>query len=148
MQDGWSTFLLFFASSETVGDDGYLKDKGVAVVECISCLMTKFGYPNDEGLPEHPLYGLGLGTGHPILEVRDSPWVAELDAQTHQSMQRIWGSRGVRVPDLPARQTKKHFVVLLKALTFECIATALSVRLYAKTFTEAYTYVQAEFAKH
>ena len=47
LADGWKTYLLFFAVSKG-------KDLGVAVLDCDHCVMSKFGYPNDEGLEEHP----------------------------------------------------------------------------------------------
>jgi hypothetical protein len=75
IQDGWSTYVLFFAVSKSVDETGYLRDLGVAVVECQGCSMAKFGYPNDEGRPEHPLYKLGMhDAGSDILEVIASPW--------------------------------------------------------------------------
>jgi hypothetical protein len=148
MQDGWSTFLLFFARSETVGSSGFLEDKGVAILECESCAVTKFGYPNDEGLPEHPLYALGLAeASSPILEVEGSAWASEVAMQVRTSSDRIWGGRGVKVPDSQGAPDR-HFIVLLKEQTFECIATKLTVRLFAKNFAEAYSYVQQRFAEH
>src|SRR3982751_1853612 len=100
MQDGWSTFLLFFACSETVGNSGFLEDKGVAVLECESCAVTKFGYPNDEGLPEHPLYSLGMAVASsPILEVVGSVWASEVAAQARASSDRIWGGRAMKLPE-------------------------------------------------
>jgi hypothetical protein len=148
MQDGWSTFLLFWACSESVGSSGYLDDKGVAVLECESCTVTRFGYPNDEGLPEHPLFALGLGNASsPILSVNGSAWASEVAAQRRASSDRIWGGRGMRIPAKQGADSK-HFIVLLKERTFECIAMALTVRLYAKDFAEAYTYVQQRFAEH
>jgi hypothetical protein len=148
LQDGWCTYLLFFACSESVGSSGYLEDKGVAVLECESCAITKFGYPNDEGLPEHPLYAVGLAdASSPILEVVGSIWASEVSAQVRASSNRIWGGRGMKVPD-SHRAPGRHFIVLLKEQTFECIATALTVRLYAKDFAEAYSYVQQRLAEH
>jgi len=39
-------------------------------------------------------------------------------------------------------------MVPLKERTFECIAAALEVRLYAKTFDEAHGYVLKRFGEH
>jgi hypothetical protein len=55
LQDGRKTYLLFFAVSKVVEESGYFEDLGVAVLDCKRCATAKFGYPNDEGLPEHPL---------------------------------------------------------------------------------------------
>jgi hypothetical protein len=148
MQDGWSTFLLFLACSEVVGRSGYFDDKGVAVLECESCSITRFGYPNDEGLPEHPLYSLGLANASSaFLEVVGSPWASEVAEQQRASTERIWGGRGMSLPG-PSRKSGRHFVVLLKEQTFECIATELTVRLFAKDFAEAHSYVQQRFEAH
>ncbi|MFM7204753.1 MAG: hypothetical protein ACKO6N_28610, partial [Myxococcota bacterium] len=78
LQDCCSTFLLFFAVAENVGSSGHLEDLGVVVLEAVGCVMTNFGYPNDEGLPEHPLYHLGLANGSPVKEVADSTWAKEV----------------------------------------------------------------------
>src|SRR5262245_49024078 len=59
IQDGWSTFVLFYAVSKAVDETGYLKDLRVAVVECQSCSMAKFGYPNDEGCRPRLRHGSG-----------------------------------------------------------------------------------------
>jgi hypothetical protein len=148
MADAVSTFLLFFAVSENVGPSGYLDDKGVAVLECEDCLATKFGYPNDEGRPEHPLFGLGLADPNSsILEVKDSAWANEVSTQVRLSSQRIWGHR-VQTVDEKDDNGCRHFILLLKEKTFECIAGRLTVRHYARDFPEAYTYVQNIFAGH
>jgi len=46
--------------SKDVGESGRLDDRGVAVLDCQGCVACKFGYPNDEGLAEHPLGNLEL----------------------------------------------------------------------------------------
>lgn len=140
LQDSASTFLLFFACSRMVGTHGYFTDLGVAVVECVDCCATRFGYPNDEGLPEHPLYDLGLDRlGSNVLEVEGSAWAGEVSAQRRLSAKRIWGREPERA-NLP-----RHFVVCLKERTFECLAADLSVRIFAKDFGEAFAYVQERF---
>jgi hypothetical protein len=94
IQDGWATYLLFFAVSKSVDETGYLKDLGVAVVECKYCSASTFGYPNDEGRPEHPLYDLGVGAGESsILEVVGSTWAQEVHQQRIASSKRLWGGR-------------------------------------------------------
>ena len=74
IQDGWKTYLLFFAVSQNVQEDGHLKDLGVAILECIDSSSAKMGYPNDEGLPEHSLWNHGLSsTSTSVVEVVGSP---------------------------------------------------------------------------
>lgn len=149
VQDGWATFLLFFAVSKSVDETGYLKDLGVAVVECTRCSASRFGYPNDEGLPEHPLYTLGLGTaGSSILEVVNSTWAQEVHQQKIASSQRIWRgrnlTRGVAGPSEPPH----HFIIPLKEKTFECLASGLSVVFFAKDFPEALEHVRGKLSEH
>ena len=149
LQDGWATYLLFFAVSKTIDEStGYLKDLGVAVVECEGCSSTKFGYPNDEGLPEHPLYSFGMAdTSSTVLVAEGTPWLKEVLGQQRASTERIWGSRGIARKET-TESPQRHFIVPLKEATFECIATSLKVVLYAKNFNEAHAYVWQRFSEH
>lgn len=88
VQDGWATFLLFFAVSEEVGSRGFYDDLGYAVLECVYCVSAKMGYPNDEGLPEHPHYSAGINEGMGVYRLGSSPWLTEVESQ----MQRSGGS--------------------------------------------------------
>ncbi|MHC4426147.1 MAG: hypothetical protein ACYSYV_08630 [Planctomycetota bacterium] len=142
--DGWQTFLLFFAVSKEVDESGHLKDLRVAVLECVDCVSSKFGYPNDEGLPEHPLFSLGLvNAGTSIVEVAGSKWVKEVSDQTSKSAKRIWGKSQIADGDQP-----RHFVIILKEATFECVAKELIVRQFFNTFEEAATYVHSRLKEH
>jgi hypothetical protein len=148
LQDGWKTYLLFFAVSKSVGESGSLQDLGVAVLDCRECVISKFGYPNDEALPEHPVYDRGMaGLGTAVLEVIDSPWASEVSGQMVASARRIWGGRGMS-SDWATGRTSRHFVVTLKEATFECIASSLAVERFFKTFDEAYAYVIGRFKEH
>lgn len=42
----------------------------------------------------------------------------------------------------------RHFIVLLKENTFECLARELSVQLFAKDFSEALEYVHRKLSEH
>ena len=137
MQDGWTAFLLFepFASN------------GVVVVECERCSSTRFGYPNDEGLEEHPYYHDGISEAESsVLVSSDTPWLSDVVSQQHASSHRIWGKRGMAVPE--KRVESFHFIILLKEATFECIAKTLRVAFTAKSMDEAFTYVRQRFAEH
>jgi hypothetical protein len=148
VQDGWKTDLLFFAVSKAVGQSGYLDDLGVAVLDCHQCVMAKFGYPNDEGLPEHPLYLSGMGeTASSVMEVADSAWAAEVDGQRTASARRIWGGRGIE-PGWVKDCKSRHFIVTLKEKTFECLASSLTVEQFCPTFAEATAFVMAKLAEH
>jgi hypothetical protein len=147
LQDGWCTYLLFAAVSKEIGEDGYPKDLGVAVLRCRGCQFSKFGYPNDEGLPEHPLYAIGMsGARTSIFEVIDSAWGREVSEQMAVSARRIWGQREIECGRTST--VTKHFIVTLKELTFECIALSLAVERFCNTFEEAFAYVIEKFKDH
>jgi hypothetical protein len=146
VQDGWSTYLIFWAVSKSC-EGKYLRDLGVAVVECERCAVSKFGYPNDEGLPEHVLYAVGLREAtSAVLEVEGSSWVEQVVAQQRASSQRIWGGRGMGVAS--STSMLRHFIMPLKESTFECLADALSLRHVAKDFEGALAYVSSQLAQH
>jgi hypothetical protein len=145
LQDGWKTYLLFFAVSKSIDASGFLKDLGVAVLECQECVMSKFGYPNDEGLPERPLYGCGMADAPPaVLEVVDSQWAKEVVGLMAASARRIWDWRGVN-SGLAAERAPRHFIIKLKEATFECLASSLSVVRYCKTSDETFAHVIERF---
>jgi len=147
LQDGWKTYLLFWAVGKAARGSGGLDDLGVAVMDCRDCAMSRFGYPNDEGLPEHPLYAAGLGSaGTAVVEVLDSAWAAEVAEQRLASARRIWGGRGMDW-GWARNRTHRHFVVTFKEATFECIASELVVERFCATFDAAYAQVLAEFRK-
>jgi hypothetical protein len=132
VQDGWKTYLLFFAVSKTADESGHLKDLGVAVLDCKDCRLSKFGYPNDEGVSEHPLYAYGMADAQSsVLEVIESPWKNEIMKWYH-----------------PTGGSLRHFVITLMEATFECIASALEVERFCKTFDEAFAHVIQEFDKN
>jgi hypothetical protein len=142
IQDGWETYLLFFAIGKSA------EDLGIAVLKCEGCAMSKFGYPNDEGLPEHPLYNHGIANcSSPVMEVLNSAWARELSSIREASRDRIWGSRRIAVA-LPTRKELRHFVIALKEATFECLAENLRVLCFYPTFQEAYAHVKRALASH
>jgi hypothetical protein len=147
LQDGWKTYLLFYAVSRNVQERGRLKDLDVAIVECVNASAAKMGYPNDEGLPEHPLWNHGLSeTKTSVVEVLGSPWLADVCDQMARSAKRIWGGRGMDWR--PSTESFRHFVIALKEATFECIAEELTVVEYAPDYDAAFAHVISEFKKH
>lgn len=125
------TFLVFFAVSP-IG-----VDLGVAVLECVDCSATRLGYPNDEGLPEHDRWNDGLGSlDYPIAEVSDSDWVLHLSKQVIVSRNRIWRDRSEVAFAKPSRPLR-HFIVLLKEQTFECVAREMKVLGFHSSFSSA-----------
>jgi hypothetical protein len=143
LQDGFVTYLLFGAVSTEPDQTGRLRDLGMAVLACEGCVVSKFGYPNDEGLPEHPLYRFGLqDVESSAFEVVDSEWVQEVAAQCQASRKRIWGEARAKAhaPGVALR----HFVMPLKEATFECIAERLSVSRFLPTSDKALAYVRTQ----
>lgn len=80
-------------------------------LEFSRCSISKFGYPNDEALGGHRLYGKGLGFNG-FFEVLDSEWIAELKR----------GNK-VQFPNFKAFADKRHFIITFQDSTFECIAS-------------------------
>lgn len=115
------TFLILFVVSPTGAD------LGVAVLECVGCSAPQFGFPNDEGRPEHDLWNGGLGAlDYPVAEVSDSNWALQLSKQALASRSRIWGDQSEKAFPKPP-QPRRHFIILLKEQTFECVARELKV---------------------
>jgi len=138
LQDGWDTFLLFYP---------FNSESEVVIVECEDCASTRFGYPNDEGLPEHPHYPDGISDGAASIFVsEDTPWLSDISGQMRRSSQRIWGGRVVDVPT--DRRRLYHFIAPMKEATFECIASGLKIAHRAKGFDDAFAYVRKRFSQH
>lgn len=134
IQDGMgNTFLIFIASAPQRDHDERKGEETVAVVECKGCVATKLGYPNDEGLPEHPLYPVFESIDASVIVVEGSPWLLEIQAQLERSARRIRQGEPLAPP--PAFGLR-HFIVLLKESAFECIAESLEVVHYANSIQE------------
>lgn len=147
MQDGYKTYLLFFAVTQAVQENGHLKDLGVAILECVNASSAKMGCPNDEGRPEHPFWMGGLADiESSVVEVTGSQWLAEIRDQRHRSAKRIWNGRGMNWET--SAESSKRFLITLKEATFECLAESLAVVEYAPNFGVAFKYVLSEFKRH
>lgn len=138
LQDSHKTYLLFFAVSNSVDETGFFKDLGVAILECKNCLISKLGYPNDEGLAEHLFFEYGLAK-YPISQVNNSPWVSEISEQIDISTHRIGRTHIDRI-NSRENDKIKHFIITLKETTFECIASSLIIERYCENFEDAFTY--------
>ena len=148
LQDGWETFLLFFAVRRVSTGSRRFEDLGVAVMRCDGCSMSRFGYPNDEGLPEHPLYNRGMADcSSSVMEVLYSSWAQEMSLQQRASAGRIWGARQMPIPTT-SPQILRHFIVALKEATFECLAESIRVERFCSTFDEAFAHVCGIMAAH
>ncbi len=123
LQTEWATFLTFNAMRKL--PDGIYHDAGHAIVEFEMCDQTRFGYPNDEALPGHPLYSRGLG-GYGIYEVMNSRWVRQIVEQNRVSF-----------PETPD-STQRHFIFTFHDSTFECVAQSLRADLSDKPYAEVF----------
>ena len=108
VHDGGRAFLYFTGRRER----GAKEERAVAVFE--GCLVSRFGYPNDEALAGHPLYKHGLHD-YDFFEVLPSAWMEEIKTQNRVSFPKY---------DMPSR---KHFVVTAHDESFECLANSFSV---------------------
>ena len=108
-------------------------DTGTGVVEILGCLISKFGYPNDEALGGHPLYSRGLSC-YGIFEVLDSPWIHQLHEQNRTTFPN--SSSGGR-----------HYVFTFHDSTFECIADGLSTSVTREPYAQVLASLSQRFSK-
>jgi hypothetical protein len=111
VQTECSTVLTFNANYSQLAEDGFYHSAGTALLEFHNCIVTKFGLPNDEALPGHPLYSkMGeVQAAYDFLEVHNSSWKAELEQQNQ-----------VRFPN--SKFVCRHFIITFHDSTFECLA--------------------------
>jgi hypothetical protein len=114
LQSERSTILTLNAMKLTT--TGRYEDAGTAVVKFRRCVATKFGLPNDEALPGHPLAGHGL-RAYGCYEVLESPWLAEAEAQNRVSF-----------PSSDWLRDMRHFILTFHDTSFECLARDFDVR--------------------
>jgi hypothetical protein len=108
-------FLTFFAMSTVLNAHGKYDDLGRAVVHIKGLIQSKFGYPNDEAFPGHPLSGRGFD-GCGIFEVVGGSWMRELVAQNK-----------VAFPNTGDSWECRHFIFPFKEHVFECLARDIEV---------------------
>jgi hypothetical protein len=105
------TTVVYSASELAPTDDEFV------VLRFPRCSIAKFGYPNDEALPGHPLYPKGLSYCG-LFEVLDSSWTVALAEQNLVSF-----------PDSgPSWIGGRHFIVTFHDSTLECIAERMEGR--------------------
>lgn len=126
--------LLFNAMSIAKNAAGRVEPLGTAVVEFTRLRLTRFGGPNDEALPEHPLYRHGLSAlGYCVCEVEHSAWAKEVGARDEASARRIAGAHFER-SCANVRFVPRHFLFSFHDSTFECLADELRVRISKAPF--------------
>jgi len=110
IQSEHSAWFLFNAMR--VQPNGRRVEAGIAVVELQHHLQTRFGHPNVDALPGHPVLGQAH-EGDGVYEVLESSWLAEVQRQNRIVFPE-YSFTGVR-----------HFIVTLHDATLECLANNL-----------------------
>ena len=115
--------------------DGRREDAGTGIVELDLCSLTKFGYPNDEALPGHPLHDRGLDA-YGVFEVCNSSWIKLMTEPN-------------RVAFANSRDSTRRvvFFTFLDS-TFECIARGLRASLSGKPYAEIFEEVKHRVFRH
>ena len=109
------TFLTFNAvrlTGRTSPYAEYMDDARTAVVAFTRCLVSRFGYPNDEarwGIPRYKDVSYG------IYEVRNSTWIGEVVRLNRY-----------RFPETKDDDVRRHFLFAFHDDMFECLADDLS----------------------
>jgi hypothetical protein len=114
LESEFRTFLMFNAVKGDHGSDGAVD---TAIVTFEQCLLTRFGYPNDEALGGHPLYRRGLRF-YGVFEVLNSSWARQVTTQNR-----------VTFPNTTDDYAGRHFVFTFHDGTFECLARDLQVEV-------------------
>ena len=119
-----STFLTFNALK--LAEDGFhQEDAGTALIEFDRCLITKFGYPNDEAQGGHPLAAKMHGA-YDIYEVFNSSWATQLEQQN-----------GIPFLNLP-KWNIRHFIFIFHDSTFECLADDFKLEILNEPYQKVY----------
>lgn len=93
-------------------DPDVIEGKRVRTAELVRCISVQFGFPNDDTLQGHRLWGQGL-TFYALHEVQDSTWIELL-----RSIERVHpAAPAVPFPDA------KHFILAFHDSTLEAVAT-------------------------
>jgi hypothetical protein len=115
-QDERVSFLAFNAMGPVPGGLRH-EEAGLAIVELVGCLATRFGHPNDEALPGHPLYHRGLGA-YGIYEVHNSLWCDE-----------VVRINRVSFPKTDRSYCRRHFMFVFHDSSFECLAQSIELEI-------------------
>ena len=92
--------------------DGDAHEGAVRIAEFVGCMSVRFGFPNDEVLGGHPLYGRGLQF-YAAHEVVESSWLSELRRiEVHHHPQSL---------PTPFAESR-HFLLAFHDSTLEAIA--------------------------
>jgi hypothetical protein len=90
---------------------------GLIIFEWIHCVAAVLGGPNDEARNGHPLWNRGLSDCGRAAEVFGSEWIAQLEQRNRVHSQH----------DPALFAPLRHFILLTKEETFECLADGFDV---------------------
>jgi len=125
LQNDYVTFLTFNAIE--ISTDGSRGKHGTACIEFDLCYWTTFGYPNDEALSGHPLYGRGL-CAYRIFDVHNSHWGRRKTLQNRVAFP--------NTPDFNAR----HLIFTFHDSTFECLCRGIiSASFFLAPYDEVFS---------
>jgi hypothetical protein len=128
LQTETKTFLTFNAIRPTDRNDGsYMEPAGAAVVEFHRCLVSRFGYPNDEarwGIPQYKNVSYG------IYEVRNSTWIKE-----------VVRFNRYRFPETQDDYAGRHFLFAFHDDTFECLADDMTLEVVKEPFDVVFQHI-------
>lgn len=123
--------LVFSFNATLRTSEGRRTDAGRAVVQVAPCLAFKFGYPNDEARPGHPLYAQGFD-GTAVCEVLESSWITELAQQNR-----------IKFPNSDlSRWGVRHFVFAFHESTLEVLGRGLDVSLSGEPLADIVGHMQ------
>lgn len=132
LQTETGTFLTFNAMRSTgrMGPHGgpYMEDAGIAVVELKRCLLSRFGYPNDEARWGIPYY---REVSYGIYEVQRSTWIKEIVRLNRY-----------RFPATKDDFVRRHFLFAFHDETFECLADDLSLEVVNESYAVVFDRVR------
>ena len=129
-----STTVLVCEASRA-NSDGIYEDIGYAIVEFPLCDWSTFGYPNDEAIEGHPMYGKGLDS-YDAFEVFNSPWKRRMTEQNR-----------VAFPDTKESATR-HLIFSFHESTFECLAEQIEVTTMKADYSEVFMAASAIVNRH
>lgn len=125
LQLSQKTFLVFKALSPKISPTGTYQELGTAVISCQECLISQFGYPDEENLSKHILFSKGLDECLGVGEVVNSLWQIAI-MEKYSIFPRGDITKSAQ-QDFLLNEGYKHFIFALKDNTFECIAKDLVV---------------------
>jgi hypothetical protein len=119
MQYEDEAYLAFYPREDPIQHD---PTPTVAIFQWHGCDGAVLGPPNDEAVPGHRLWPRGLDGVAWGAEVNNSAWIAHLEKvnSVHARHRPGWFSQ------------LRHFVLLFKESTFECLAGGYSLRIEKK----------------